>query len=213
MTQYFIYALGFLAQSLFGARSIVQWYLSEREGKVVSPTLFWVFSLSGSSLFLLYGLIRQDIVILIGQSISFYIYIRNLQLKRVWSRIPLFFQLLFVAIPPSILLLWFQQESTFAFKADLSFTFMFVGIAGQLLLNCRYLYQWYFSEKANESVLPLGFWIISLAASVMVVVYSIARQEPVLLVAQSLGIVVYLRNIIIYSRSTPKGQSRINNTG
>jgi lipid-A-disaccharide synthase-like uncharacterized protein len=90
---------------------------------------------------------------------------------------------------------------------------MFVGIAGQLLLNCRYLYQWYFSEKANESVLPLGFWIISLAASVMVVVYSIARQEPVLLVAQSLGIVVYLRNIIIYSRSTPKGQSRINNTG
>ncbi|MCA6380076.1 MAG: lipid-A-disaccharide synthase N-terminal domain-containing protein [Cytophagales bacterium] len=213
MTQYFIYALGFLAQSLFGARSIVQWYLSEREGKVVSPTLFWVFSLSGSSLFLLYGLIRQDIVILIGQSISFYIYIRNLQLKRVWSRIPLFFQLLFVAIPPSILLLWFQQESTFAFKADLSFTFMLVGIAGQLLLNCRYLYQWYFSEKANESVLPLGFWIISLAASVMVVVYSIARQEPVLLVAQSLGIVVYLRNIIIYSRSTPKGQSRINNTG
>jgi lipid-A-disaccharide synthase-like uncharacterized protein len=213
MNQYFIYALGFLAQSLFGARSIVQWYLSEREGKVVSPTLFWVFSLSGSSLFLLYGLIRQDIVILIGQSISFYIYIRNLQLKRVWSGIPLFFQLLFVAIPPSILLLWFQQESTFAFKADLSFTFMFVGIAGQLLLNCRYLYQWYFSEKANESVLPLGFWIISLAASVMVVVYSIARQEPVLLVAQSLGIVVYLRNIIIYSRSTPKGQSRINNTG
>jgi lipid-A-disaccharide synthase-like uncharacterized protein len=213
MTQYFIYALGFLAQSLFGARSIVQWYLSEREGKVVSPTLFWVFSLSGSSLFLLYGLIRQDIVILIGQSISFYIYIRNLQLKRVWSTIPLFFQLLFVAIPPSILLLWFQQESTFAFKADLSFTFMFVGIAGQLLLNCRYLYQWYFSEKANESVLPLGFWIISLAASVMVVVYSIARQEPVLLVAQSLGIVVYLRNIIIYSRSIPKGQSRINNTG
>jgi lipid-A-disaccharide synthase-like uncharacterized protein len=202
-----------LAQSLFGARSIVQWYLSEREGKVVSPTLFWVFSLSGSSLFLLYGLIRQDIVILIGQSISFYIYIRNLQLKRVWSMIPLFFQLLLVAIPPSILLLWFQQESTFAFKADLSFTFMFVGIAGQLLLNCRYLYQWYFSEKANESVLPLGFWIISLAASVMVVVYSIARQEPVLLVAQSLGIVVYLRNIIIYSRSTPKGQSRINNTG
>jgi lipid-A-disaccharide synthase-like uncharacterized protein len=213
MNQYFIYALGFLAQSLFGARSIVQWYLSEREGKVVSPTLFWVFSLSGSSLFLLYGLIRQDIVILIGQSISFYIYIRNLQLKRVWSMIPLFFQLLLVAIPPSILLLWFQQESTFAFKADLSFTFMFVGIAGQLLLNCRYLYQWYFSEKANESVLPLGFWIISLAASVMVVVYSIARQEPVLLVAQSLGIVVYLRNIIIYSRSTPKGQSRINNTG
>lgn len=200
MNQYFIYALGFFAQSLFGARSIVQWYLSERAGRVVSPTLFWVFSLSGSSLFLLYGLIRQDVVILIGQSISFYIYVRNLQLKKVWSAIPLFFQLLLLAIPPSILLFWFQQEPTFAFEANLSFTFMFVGITGQLLLNCRYLYQWYFSEKANESVLPLGFWVISLAASVMVVIYSIARQEPVLLVAQTLGIVVYVRNIIIYLR-------------
>jgi lipid-A-disaccharide synthase-like uncharacterized protein len=203
MNQYFIYALGFFAQSLFGARSIVQWYLSEREGRVVSPTLFWVFSLSGSSLFLLYGLIRQDIVILIGQSISFYIYVRNLQLKKVWSAIPLFFQVLLLAMPPSILLFWFQQEPTFALEADLSFTFMFVGITGQLLLNCRYLYQWYFSEKANESVLPLGFWVISLAASVMVVIYSVARQEPVLLVAQTLGIAVYVRNIIIYLRRSP----------
>ncbi|MCX8490533.1 MAG: lipid-A-disaccharide synthase N-terminal domain-containing protein [Cyclobacteriaceae bacterium] len=212
MNQYFIYALGFFAQSLFGARSIVQWYLSEREGKVVSPTLFWVFSLLGSSLFLLYGLIRQDIVILIGQSISFYVYVRNLQLKRVWSRIPLALQLLLLFIPPSILVCWFQQKAVFTLQVDTAIPVMVIGIAGQLLLNCRYLYQWHFSEKAKESVLPLGFWVISLAASVMVVVYSIARQEPVLLVAQSLGLVVYLRNIIIYSRNTPEGQSRINNT-
>ena len=203
MNQYLIYALGFFAQGLFGARSIVQWYLSEREGRVVSPTLFWVFSLSGSSLFLLYGLIRQDVVILIGQSISFYIYVRNLQLKRAWSTIPLFFQLPLLAIPPSILMFWFQQKNVSALEVDTAISLTVVGIAGQLLLNCRYLYQWYSSEKANESVLPLGFWIISLAASIMVVAYSIARQEPVLLVAQSLGIVVYLRNIIIYSRSLP----------
>jgi lipid-A-disaccharide synthase-like uncharacterized protein len=203
MNQYFVYALGFFAQSLFGARSIVQWYLSEREGRVVSPTLFWIFSLSGSSLFLLYGLIRQDVVILIGQSISFYIYVRNLQLKRAWSTIPLFFQLPLLAIPPSILMFWFQQKNVSALEVDTAISLTVVGIAGQLLLNCRYLYQWYSSEKANESVLPLGFWIISLAASIMVVAYSIARQEPVLLVAQSLGIVVYLRNIIIYSRSLP----------
>ena len=203
MNQYFVYALGFFAQSLFGARSIVQWYLSEREGRVVSPTLFWIFSLSGSSLFLLYGLIRQDVVILIGQSISFYIYVRNLQLKRAWSTIPLFFQLPLLAIPPSILMFWFQQKNVSALEVDTAISLTVVGIAGQLLLNCRYLYQWYFSEKANESVLPLGFWIISLAASIMVVAYSIARQEPVLLVAQSLGIMVYLRNIIIYSRSLP----------
>jgi len=108
--------------------------------------------------------------------------VRNLQLKRAWSTIPLFFQLPLLAIPPSILMFWFQQKNVSALEVDTAISLTVVGIAGQLLLNCRYLYQWYSSEKANESVLPLGFWIISLAASIMVVAYSIARQEPVLLV-------------------------------
>jgi lipid-A-disaccharide synthase-like uncharacterized protein len=197
MNQYLIYALGFFAQSLFGARSIVQWYLSEREGKVVSPTLFWVFSLIGSSLFLLYGLIRHDIVILIGQFISFYIYVRNLQLKKAWIQIPYLLRPLILFVPPFFLLLAYRESALFSFAEGFA-PLIIIGVIGQLLLNCRYLYQWYFSEKANESVLPLGFWVISAIASVMVVIYCIHRQEPVLLVAQGLGFVVYVRNIIIY---------------
>ena len=204
MNNYLIYALGFLAQSLFGARSVVQWYLSEKETKVVSPTLFWIFSITGSSLFLTYGLIRHDLVILIGQSISFYIYVRNLQLKKVWILIPKMLQTLILLIPPTILLFAFQQRIYFEFESG-SILIISMGITGQLLLNCRYLYQWYFSEKANESVLPLGFWVISAVASVFVVVYSIYRKEPVLLVAQSLGILVYLRNIIIYRKDLVQG--------
>lgn len=194
---YLIYALGFLAQGFFGARSVVQWYLSEREGKVVSPTLFWVFSLVGSSLFLVYGLIRQDMVILIGQSISFYIYVRNLQLKKVWGLIPWAFRLTVLLIPPIILLFAFNQLAGFVSSSGFLFITL-IGISGQLLLNGRYLYQWYFSEKANESILPLGFWVISAAASIMVVIYSVYRKDPVLLVAQGLGLVVYMRNIIIH---------------
>jgi lipid-A-disaccharide synthase-like uncharacterized protein len=204
MNLYMIYALGFFAQGLFGARSVVQWYLSEKEGRVVSPTLFWVFSLTGSSLFLIYGLIRHDMVILIGQSISFYIYVRNLQLKKVWVLIPIILQTFILLTPPTILLFAFQQRLYFEFESG-SMLLVTMGITGQLLLNCRYLYQWYFSEKANESVLPLGFWIISAVASVLVVVYSIYRREPVLLVAQSLGILVYLRNIIIYRKGLVQG--------
>jgi lipid-A-disaccharide synthase-like uncharacterized protein len=196
MHHYLIYALGFLAQGFFGARSVVQWYLSEREGKVVSPTLFWVFSLIGSSLFLVYGLIRQDMVILIGQSISFYIYVRNLQLKKVWRLIRWFFRFTILFVPPIILFFASHQLTGFDLDSDLFFITV-LGISGQLLLNCRYLYQWYFSEKANESILPLGFWVISAAASIMVVIYSVYRKDPVLLVAQSLGLVVYIRNIII----------------
>ncbi len=197
MNHYLIYALGFLAQGLFGARSVVQWYLSEREGRVVSPTLFWIFSLTGSTLFLIYGLIRKDAVILLGQTISFYIYVRNLQLKKVWSHLYLFFQILILIIPPLILGVAFFLHLNFK-TSDESYLLVWIGVAGQLMLNCRYLYQWYFSEKANESVLPLGFWIISAVASIMVVIYSFYKQEPVLLIAQSLGILVYARNIILY---------------
>jgi lipid-A-disaccharide synthase-like uncharacterized protein len=204
MNQYLIYALGFFAQGLFGARSAVQWYLSEREKKVVSPTLFWVFSLIGSSLFLVYGLIRHDIVILIGQSISFYIYVRNLQLKKVWTIVPIVLRPFILFIPPTILFLAYQQLTAFEIEKG-STIITIMGVVGQLLLNCRYLYQWYFSEKADESVLPLGFWIISAVASVMVVVYSIYRQEPVLFVAQSLGMLVYVRNIFIYRRNYQTG--------
>jgi lipid-A-disaccharide synthase-like uncharacterized protein len=194
-----IYLLGFFAQALFGARTVVQWIQSERAGRVVSPTWFWIFSLCGSALFLVYGLIRQDVIILFGQTISFYIYIRNLQLKQVWHK--LHQVLRWVTIPlPFVLMLWawliapqrFQNiftETNFASAA------LLLGGAGQLLLNFRYVYQWYFSEKAQQSLLPLGFWVISALASLMVVYYGIMNTEPVLLVAQGMGFVVYLRNI------------------
>ncbi|UXE65786.1 MAG: lipid-A-disaccharide synthase N-terminal domain-containing protein [Chryseotalea sp. WA131a] len=200
MTLDWLLILGFFAQGLFGARSVVQWYLSEREGRVVSPTLFWVFSLTGSSLFLIYGLLRQDVVILIGQTISFYIYVRNLQLKKVWSYVPMPIQILLLLIPPAIAFFFFKSFE----KLDWTFSFhalTLLGITGQLLLNCRYLYQWYFSEKAHESILPLGFWVISAVASIFVVMYSIYKSEPVLLVAQSLGLIFYGRNIILYFRT------------
>ncbi len=194
-----MYGLGFFAQSLFGARTIIQWVKSEREGHVVSPTLFWVFSLIGCFLFLIYGVLRNDIVILFGQTISFYIYIRNLQLKGFWIKIPHMLRIIILPLP---LLLFLcagvyspeSFEQIFS-KADFTDRFMIIGSIGQLLLNFRYLYQWYHSEKVNESILPLGFWVISSVASVMVVIYGIYRNDPVLLVAQGLGLIAYLRNI------------------
>lgn len=194
-----LYALGFIAQGLFGARSIVQWVQSERAGKVVSPSLFWVFSLCGSFLFLIYGLFRIDVVIIVGQTISFYIYIRNLQLKAVWQNIPLLLRSVILVWPVILFGTWF-----YSFPNDLNlifslrvFTdvFLIIGGIGQLLLNLRYVYQWHQSEKVQESVLPLGFWLISLLASVMVVLYGWYRHDPVLLVAQGLGIIIYVRNI------------------
>lgn len=202
---YWLIPLGFLGQAMFGARTIAQWVISEREGRTVSPVIFWIFSVVGSSLFLLYGVFRHDAVIMVGQTISFYIYVRNLHLKGVWMSTPVYLRVPMLFIPPVLLL--YSGSLTFA-TSSFSFTdfFMVMGMIGQLLLNVRYLYQWYFSERARESLLPFGFWIISAAASVMVIAYSIYRDDIVLLVAQSLGLIAYTRNIYLHFKSNTTAQ-------
>lgn len=200
--KYWIYGLGFFAQSLFGARLVVQWFISEKKGKVVSPTIFWKLSLMASFLFLIYGIVRNDVVIIFGQTLSYLIYIRNLQLKKAWIEFSVVTRLI-VWVLPVLALSWIVFGSESKLKDILSNSnfgnpIIVMGAIGQLLLNFRFVYQWYFSEKEHESVLPLGFWIISSVASVMILIYASYRIDPVLLVAQSMGIIAYLRNIIIH---------------
>ncbi len=210
MNEYAVYALGFFAQSLFGSRLVIQWIQSERKGKVVSPTIFWILSLMASFLFLLYGVLRRDPVILIGQTFSYYIYIRNLQLKGFWKRIPLLLRII-ITPQPILILTWiaFMEPEIFAAildKSDFTEAIMIIGTIGQLMLNLRYLYQWYYSEKAKESLLPLGFWVISFVASIMVVSYAYIKMDPVLLVSQGLGMLSYSRNIYLSARALKREQ-------
>ena len=68
MSQGLIYSIGFLAQLLFSARLFVQWFLSERQKRVVTPSLFWQLSLLASFLFFVYGYLPQDFAKMLGQS-------------------------------------------------------------------------------------------------------------------------------------------------
>ena len=71
---------GIGAQFLFAARFIVQWIASERAGRSVMPLAFWFFSLAGGIATLIYGLVRREPVIILGQALSLVIYARNLML-------------------------------------------------------------------------------------------------------------------------------------
>ena len=71
--------LGFAAQALFSARFFVQWIASERAGRSVVPTAFWVFSIGGGFMLLGYALYRKDPVFIIGQAFGVFVYLRNLQ--------------------------------------------------------------------------------------------------------------------------------------
>ena len=71
--------VGYIAQALFAMRFVVQWIASERAGKSVVPTAFWVFSIGGGLMLLGYALYRKDPVFIIGQAFGVFVYLRNLQ--------------------------------------------------------------------------------------------------------------------------------------
>ncbi|MCG7394070.1 lipid-A-disaccharide synthase N-terminal domain-containing protein [Microvirga sp. ACRRW] len=73
-------AFGVLAQFVFGARFIVQWIASEKAEKSVIPMGFWVLSIVGGLMTMVYGFVRRDIVIILPQMLSIFIYVRNLML-------------------------------------------------------------------------------------------------------------------------------------
>lgn len=94
-----VFALGFISQVLFFTRTLLQWVLSEKAKKVLSPTIYWVLSIIASYLFFIYGWIRNDFSILLGQLISYYIYIWNLNEKGAWNRIHSFIRALLIYTP------------------------------------------------------------------------------------------------------------------
>jgi len=73
-------AFGILAQFVFGARFIVQWIASEKAERSVIPIGFWFLSIGGGLMTLVYGFARHDLVIILGQGLSIFIYVRNLML-------------------------------------------------------------------------------------------------------------------------------------
>ena len=71
---------GLVAQIVFAMRFVVQWVASERAGRSVMPVAFWFISLVGGGLTLIYGLVRREPIIIIGQVLAVFIYVRNLML-------------------------------------------------------------------------------------------------------------------------------------
>ena len=70
--------LGFVAQGMFTMRFVVQWIASERARRSVIPLAFWIFSIAGGLLLLLYALYRKDPVFIAGQAFGVFVYLRNL---------------------------------------------------------------------------------------------------------------------------------------
>lgn len=197
----YITVIGLIGQSLFFSRFLFQLVLSEKSKKIVTPSIFWKLSLFASVLFFWYGYLREDFAIMLGQSITYFIYIRNLQLQGEWKKIPKVFQLFLFAFPVFIVIYGYNNgiyDANALFRNEnIPFWLLMLGIVSQLVFILRFVYQWLSSEKKKTSHLPLGFWRISLAGSMLILVYAIFREDIVLFLAHSIGMIAYIRNIII----------------
>ena len=78
---------------------------------------------------------------------------------------------------------------------------LLVGFAGQVAFTGRFLLQWLYSEYKKRSVIPTNFWYLSIVGSTLLLAYAIYRQDPVFIVGQAFGSIVYFRNLQLIARS------------
>ena len=77
-----------------------------------------------------------------------------------------------------------------------------VGLLGQLMFTARFIVQWLSSEKAGRSVVPVAFWYFSICGGLIVLAYGIHKFDPVIILGQLPGTVIYARNLWLIRAET-----------
>jgi lipid-A-disaccharide synthase-like uncharacterized protein len=201
MSNWLIYSIGFLAQILFSGRLFIQWFLSEKNKRIITPSLFWKLSLLASFLLFVYGYLRNDFAIMLGQSLTYFIYVRNLHLQGEWQKSPIWFRTFLILFPVLIVIYGYNNGSYDIYELlnneAIPDWLLWLGIIAQLIFTFRFVYQWIYSERKKVSHLPVGFWRLSALGAALIIVYAIYRKDPVLLIGHGAGMIIYIRNIFI----------------
>ena len=204
-TPSWIFGVGLLAQLLFSARVLYQWIVTEKARKVLSPPAFWVLSIIGSYLLFIYGVLRDDFSIILGQFLSYYVYLWNLNMQKLWGKIAGIVKVMLLLTPVAAVTYMLRDplsfNLTFFHNQDVPLWLLIFGSTGQVIFSLRFVYQWVYGLIHHCSVLPLGFWIWSMIGSLIIIVYAFFRLDPVLILGQSFGFVAYIRNIMIDVKS------------
>jgi lipid-A-disaccharide synthase-like uncharacterized protein len=85
---------------------------------------------------------------------------------------------------------------------------LIIGFTGQALFTARFLVQWIASERKRDSVVPVAFWWLSLLGGVTLLAYASYRQDPVIIVGQGMGLVVYARNLMLVGKGKRRAVRR-----
>ena len=195
-----VYLLGLVAMGVYGSRILIQWYLSEKHHRVESPGIYWVLSSLGAVLLYVYGWLRKDLSIIVGESIGYYVYMWNISILGLYKKVPRVVIVLQAIFPLVILALIIQDlpsfVRTFLKNEYVPMGLLLFGIAGQVTYEIRSIYQLVYSYRRHASVLPLGHWVLAVIGSVMIITYGLIRHDWVLAIGQ-FSIFFSIRNLMI----------------
>ena len=79
---------------------------------------------------------------------------------------------------------------------DKNLMWMIIGFVGQGFFSARFIVQWIMSEIKKQSIIPIGFWYFSLLGGVTLFAYALYKEDPVFIVGQGAGLLIYSRNLI-----------------
>ena len=83
------------------------------------------------------------------------------------------------------------------------------GFFGQFVFAMRFIIQWIVSEKKKESIVPLSFWYLSLCGGVILLIYAIYKKDPVFMLGQASGLIVYARNLMLITKKKNMNQEKM----
>ena len=81
-----------------------------------------------------------------------------------------------------------------------------LGFLAQGLFSARFLVQWIASERARRSIIPIAFWWFSIGGGILLFIYSLHRRDPVFIVGQGGGLLIYVRNVMFVLRQLLPGR-------
>ena len=195
-----VYLLGLVAMGVYGSRILIQWYMSEKSHRVESPGIYWVLSSLGAVLLYVYGWLRKDLSIIVGESLGYYVYMWNIGILGLYKRVPRVVFILQALFPLVIIGLiirdWPVFVDTFLHNEYVPLGLLIFGIAGQVTYEIRSIYQLVYSVRRHQSVLPLGHWVLAVIGSLMIITYGLIRHDWVLAIGQ-FSIFFSVRNLMI----------------
>jgi lipid-A-disaccharide synthase-like uncharacterized protein len=95
----------------------------------------------------------------------------------------------------------------------LSTFWLVLGFAGQAAFSGRFVVQWLASEREGRSVVPVTFWFLSIAGSLLLLAYALHRRDPVFVLGQAMGVFIYLRNLALIRREARAVEARTIDAG